>query len=170
MVLPRPRPAEDERSDGDESAVPCAYPDVRWEQTRAAVEFVLGQHPRSAQVLVSAGHNTDLATRPRRDLAGVSVLASNGAPGLSGAGNAGRRVVSQPIAALLDDDAEARPGWLASLIEPHSDSDEVAYRGSVHPRRPDLRQLWLPPVFDWVIGCSYPGLLDSVVTWPTRLA
>ena len=44
------------------SVVVCAYTEVRWEQTRAAVESVLGQRPRPAQVLLVVDHNT----RPSR--------------------------------------------------------------------------------------------------------
>jgi glycosyltransferase involved in cell wall biosynthesis len=103
------------------SVVICAHTELRWEQTRAAVESVLRQRPRPAQVLLVVDHNADLAARARRELARVSVLESDGTPGLSGARNTGLRAATQPITAFLDDDAEARPGWLPSLIEPYSD-------------------------------------------------
>lgn len=112
----RPRPAEDNRwHDGvGVSMVVCAHAEARLEQTRAAVESVLGQRPRPAQVLLVVDHNTDLAARARRELAGVSVLENVGPPGRSGARNVGLRA-AQVITAFLDDDAAARPGWLAGL-------------------------------------------------------
>jgi hypothetical protein len=163
-VLPEHRPAEAERGDGTlgVSVVVCAYTELRWQQTRAALESVLAQRPGPAQVLLVVDHNTDLAARARRELAGVLVLESDGAPGLSGARNAGLRAATQPITAFLDDDAEARPGWLASLIEPYGDFKVMGTGGSVHPRWPTLRPPWLSPVFYWVVGCSYLGLPDSV--------
>lgn len=144
------------------SVVICAYSEQRWELTRAAVNSVLGQSPRPLQVLLVVDHNADLAARARRELPELTVLESDGAPGLSGARNAGLRAAAQPVTVFLDDDAEARPGWLASLVEPYHRADVVATGGSVHPWWPGLRPRWLPPAFDWVVGCSYVGLPDSV--------
>jgi hypothetical protein len=161
-----PRPAEDDGGDGnlEVSVVVCAYTEQRWEQTRAALESVLSQHPAPVEVLLVVDHNTDLAARARRELTGVTVLESDGAPGLSGARNKGLRAATQPVAVFLDDDAQARLGWLASLVEPYRfpDVDVVATGGSVHPWWPGLRPQWLPPEFDWVVGCSYRGLPESV--------
>ena len=32
----------------------------------------------------------------------------------------------------------------------------------MHPRWPATRPRWLPPEFDWVVGCSYRGLPETV--------
>jgi hypothetical protein len=122
---------------------------------------VLAQHPGAAQLLLIVDHNTDLATRARKELSGVTILESDGAPGLSGARNTGLRAATQPVTAFLDDDAEARPDWLASLVEPYRNDDVVSTGGTVHPWWPTARPAWLPPTFDWVVGCSYLGLPDS---------
>ena len=157
-------PAEDNGNNAElkVSVVICAYTEQRWEQTRAAIQSVFDQHPGPAQVLLVVDHNPDLAARARRELSRVAVLDSDDAPGLCGARNTGLRAATQPITAFLDDDAEARPGWLASLVSPYSHSSVVATGGSVYPRWPGLRPAWLPPAFDWVVGCSYLGLPDSV--------
>lgn len=158
----------DPAHEGDEparleaSVVVCAYTEHRWEQTRAAIESALGQQPGPAQVLLVVDHNPDLATRARRQFSGVTVLESDGAPGLSGARNAGLRASTQPITAFLDDDAAARPGWLASLVGAYMDPRVVATGGAVRPKWPEARPRWLPPTFDWVVGCSYIGLPESV--------
>jgi GT2 family glycosyltransferase len=144
------------------SVVICAYTRRRWEQTRIAVESVLGQHPRPTQTLLVVDHNADLAALARGEFPQVTVLESDGRPGLSGARNSGLLAATQPITAFLDDDAEARPGWLASLTEPYWHSDVVATGGSVYPRWPGLPPRWLPPAFYWVVGCSYAGLPESV--------
>src|SRR5215475_8118098 len=74
--------------------------------------------------------------------------------------NTGLRAASEPVTVFLDDDATARPGWLASLIEPYRSDQVVATGGMVHPQWPAARPAWLPPTFDWVVGCSYRGLPD----------
>lgn len=123
---------------------------------------MLSQRPGSAQVLLVVDHNADLAARARGEISGVSVLESDGTPGLSHARNPGLRAATQPITAFLEDDAEARLAWMASLVEPYSHCDVVATGRSVHPWWPGLRPSWLPPAFDWVVGCSYLGRPDSV--------
>jgi len=144
------------------SVVICAYAQRRWAQTRAAVESALSQQPSPAQVLLVIDHNADLAAQARRELPGATVLESHETPGLSGARNTGLRAASQPITVFLDDDAAARRGWLVALVEPYSSPDVVATGGSVHPLWPGPRPKWLPPAFDWVVGCSYLGLPESV--------
>lgn len=144
------------------SVIICAYTERRWERTCAAVESALGQHPQPAEVLLVVDHNASLAARARRELAQVTVLEGEGLPGLSGVRNTGLRAATQPVAAFLDDDAEARPGWLASLVEPYRSPDVVATGGTVHPQWPGIAPRWLPPEFYWVVGCSYRGLPVSV--------
>jgi GT2 family glycosyltransferase len=144
------------------SVVICAYSDRRWQQTRDAVRSVLSQCPPPAEVLLVVDHNAKLAERARSELADVTVLENEGSQGLSDARNTGLRAASQPVTAFLDDDAEARPGWLASLIEPYRSPDVVGTGGAVLPKWPDAPPRWLPPEFYWVVGCSYRGLPVSV--------
>ena len=143
------------------SVVICAYTEQRWQQTRAALESALRQEPPPQEVLLVVDHNPDLAERARREFASVSVLENAGTQGLSGARNTGLKAATQPVTAFLDDDAEARPGWLKHLVAPYSSPDVVATGGSVHPRWPVTRPRWLPPEFDWVVGCSYRGLPET---------
>ena len=143
------------------TVVICAYTMQRWDAIHVAVTSVLSQHPQPTQILLIIDHNAELADRARRELLATEVLESKGPPGLSGARNTGLIAATQPITVFLDDDAEARPGWLASLIEPYQSSDVVATGGGVEPRWPNLRPSWLPPEFDWVVGCGYVGLPDS---------
>jgi hypothetical protein len=143
------------------TVVVCAYTQTRWVQTRAALESVLAQSPRAKQLLLVVDHNPDLAARARRDLPSVTVVESDEAKGLSGARNTGLKNATQPVTVFLDDDAEARPGWLASLVAPYRSHNVVATGGSVHPRWPDRRPRWLPATFDWVVGCSYLGLPET---------
>ncbi|MGO9080164.1 MAG: glycosyltransferase family 2 protein [Streptosporangiaceae bacterium] len=138
----------------------CAYTERRWDQLRAAVESAAGQRPAAAQLLLVIDHSAALAARARRELAGLTVLDSDGPKGLSGARNAGLRAATEPVAAFLDDDAQARPGWLAALVAAYDQDGVVATGGAVYPRWPGQRPAWMPPAFDWVVGCSYTGLPD----------
>lgn len=140
------------------TVVICAYTMRRWDTIRAAIDSALEQRPRPAQVLLVVDHNPDLARRARDELPGLEVLESDQPQGLSGARNAGLKAAKQPITAFLDDDAQPRPGWLASLVEPYEWGDIVATGGRVDPRWPGQRPYWLPREFDWVVGCSYVGL------------
>jgi glycosyltransferase involved in cell wall biosynthesis len=143
------------------SVVICAYTIKRWPETQAAVTSVLSQRPGPAQVLVVIDHNPELVEIAQRELIGVTVLANAGSRGLSGARNTGLRAATEPITAFLDDDAAARACWLASLVAPYDQADVAATGGGIHPRWVRSRPAWLPPEFDWVIGCSYSGLPES---------
>lgn len=140
------------------TVVICAYTMRRWDTICAAIDSVLEQCPRPAQVLLVVDHNPDLARQARDKLLGVEVLESDEPQGLSGARNAGLKAAKQPITAFVDDDAQPRPGWLASLVEPYEWGNIVATGGRVEPRWPGQRPYWLPREFDWVVGCSYVGL------------
>jgi len=144
------------------SVVVCAYTERRWQQTCSALESALRQDPPPKEVFLVVDHNEELAARARREAASVTVLENAGTPGLSGARNTALKAATQPVTAFLDDDAEARPGWLQHLVEPYSSPDVVATGGSVYPRWPAMRPPWLPPEFDWVVGCSYRGLPETV--------
>lgn len=140
------------------TVVICAYTRRRWETTRAAVNSAVGQSPRPSQVLLVIDHNPELAELARRELPETEVLDSDGPPGLSGARNTGLNAATQPVTVFLDDDAVARPGWLAELIAPLDSETVIATGGNVLPRWPGDRPVWLPAEFDWVVGCSYVGL------------
>ena len=86
------------------------------------------------RVLWGAPPNPPLAARARRTLTGITVLENDGVPGLSGTRNTGLWAAAQPVTVFLDDDAEARPGWLRSLTDPYQDANVVATGGHVEPR------------------------------------
>ncbi len=162
-----------ERGSGADQVLPvtvvvCAYTEERWTQTCAALQSALTQKPRPAQVLLVVDHNPYLEFRAQRELSQVTVVHNAESKGLSGARNTGLAHATQPVTVFLDDDAEARPGWLAALVEPYSRPEVVATGGSVHPRWPGERPWWFPGTFDWVIGCSYVGMPtdDGVIRNP----
>ena len=145
----------------DVTVIICAYTELRWPLTQAAVESVLAQEPAPKQLLLVIDHNEPLATRARQEYPDLTVLDSEGAPGLSGARNTGMRAAACGITVFLDDDAAARPGWLASLVQPYDDPQVVATGGGIYPVWPARTPRWMPPEFYWVVGCSYRGLPDT---------
>ena len=121
------------------------------------------QQHRPDQIIVVIDHNESLLRRARATFPGnVEVVANADDTGLSGARNTGVRVAWSDVVAFLDDDAEAESDWLHELIahyRPH-----VAGAGGVAlPVWPGYaRPTWFPQEFDWVVGCSYRGLPDTV--------
>jgi GT2 family glycosyltransferase len=143
---------------GDVSVVVCAYTLDRWPTTTAALRSALAQVPPAHEVILVVDHNPALYDRARREIPGVEVVESTGARGLSGARNTGLELATGDLVIFLDDDAEADPGWLASLVAPYADDDVVGTGGRVLAVWESGRPRWMPEEFDWVVGCSYRGL------------
>jgi GT2 family glycosyltransferase len=149
------------------SVVICVHTEQRWDDIVAAVASVRGQDVRAAEVLVVVDHNRDLLARARRTFtAPVRVLPSSGRQGLSGARNTAVAAATGDVVVFLDDDAAARPGWLAALLAPYADPEVVAVGGVAHPRFPSARPGLLPSggtgpdatgELDWIVGCTYTG-------------
>jgi cellulose synthase/poly-beta-1,6-N-acetylglucosamine synthase-like glycosyltransferase len=143
------------------SVVVCAYTEDRWDAISAALTSVRAQSLPAHEVILVVDHNDELLRRSRAAYApGVRVMASAGAPGLSGARNTGVAAVSGEVVAFLDDDAVADRDWLACLTRPYIDPLVMGAGGTAEPVWPGdgVRPRWLPREFDWVVGCSYTGL------------
>lgn len=141
----------------DASVIICAYTLDRWDDVLAAVASVTAQQPAPAEVVVVVDHNPELLARLSATMdTRVRVIPNESARGLSGARNAGVRATRGDIVVFLDDDAQARPGWLRTLLDGF-EPDVMAVGGSALPRWDRGRPGWFPEEFDWVIGCTYRG-------------
>jgi len=145
------------------SVVICAYTERRWDSLVDAIESMHVQRHRPDQVIVVVDHNEALLQRAHATFPGeVEVFANAEGTGLSGARNTGVRAARSDVVAFLDDDAEAEPGWLKELVDrylPHV----VGVGGMAVPVWPgNARPGWFPQEFDWVVGCSYRGLPNTV--------
>ena len=145
------------------SVIICAYTERRWDSLVDAIESMRRQWRRPDQLVVVIDHNSELLGRTRaafgRD---VEVLANTEVTGLSGARNTGVRAASSDVVAFLDDDAEGEPDWLRELLANYL-PDVAGAGGVAAPVWPGKRRpRWFPHEFDWVVGCSYRGLPDSV--------
>lgn len=142
----------------DTSVVVCAYTEDRWDDLGAAVRSAQAQLPPPAEVLVVVDGNPALLERATGGLEGPTVLANREAAGLAGARNTGWQAASGRAVAFLDDDARARPGWLAALVGPLADPSVAGVGGAAEPAWDEPPPRWWPAEFNWVVGCSHPGL------------
>ncbi|TQM16085.1 glycosyltransferase family 2 protein [Pseudonocardia kunmingensis] len=151
------------------TVVICVYTEKRWDDIVAAVRSVAAQDVRAAETLVIVDHNPVLLSRAQQEFGphGVRVLPNAHKQGLSGARNTAIAEAAGDVVVFLDDDAQARPGWLAALLAPYSDPTVAAVGGVAHPRWPTNRPRVLPGAapydpnatgeLDWIVGCTYTG-------------
>jgi glycosyltransferase involved in cell wall biosynthesis len=142
------------------SVVICAYTEDRWSGLVAAVSSVKAQSV-PAEIIVVIDHNQRLYEFAKAALHGSLVLANRGTRGLSGARNTGWAAASGDVVAFLDDDAVAEQDWLEHLAEAYQ-GDIAAVGGAIVPVWESHRPAWFPEEFDWVVGCTYRGLPETM--------
>lgn len=151
------------------SVVICAYTEDRWSLLVKAVESVQKQRSAPIEILLCIDHNDDLRRRVERywsdGRAGaipVTVLANKYDGHLGSARNTAAEVARGDVIAFLDDDACAEDDWLEVLLAPYDDEHVVAVGGAPHPVYETRRPRWFPFEFDWVFGCTYRGLPETL--------
>jgi GT2 family glycosyltransferase len=143
------------------SVVICAYTDRRWEDIVTAVASVRAQARPPARIILVVDHNPPLLERARAAFPEVQVVPNVGRQGLSGARNTGVSHAIGEVVAFLDDDARAEPDWLERLAAGYANPSVVGVGGAATPLWPGRRPRWLPPEFDWVVGCSFAGMPEA---------
>lgn len=157
----------------DASLIVCAHAIDRWTLLESAIESAKQERP--SEIIVVIDHNPTLFDRAQAAFGSstsengiasttvpIRVFENSQAQGLSGARNVGINAASSSIVAFLDDDAEALPGWLDHLILPFQDTNVVAVGGRAHASRPESFPSWWPTEFNWVVGCSWTGLPETL--------
>lgn len=147
----------------------CAYTRQRWELLCRAVESVQAQVVSPAKIILCIDHNDELAARCLETWPptgqpvqpAVQVLRNRFDGRLGSARNTAVEQVSADVIAFLDDDAEADPTWLQSLLKAYRETGAVAVGGAPLPRFETQRPGWFPQEFDWVFGCHYVGLPED---------
>ena len=144
------------------SAIICAYTMDRWSELVEAVRSVVRQTHPAEEVIVVVDGNDSLFKRAEAQLPDARVVLNQDTPGIGGSRNTGVRHARAPIIAFLDDDAFAEPVWLERLLAPYDDPTTLGAGGGVVPLWREGRPAWFPDEFNWVVGCSYSGLPDTV--------
>ncbi len=139
------------------SVVVCCYTLDRWHDLAAAIGSLQIQSRRPLEVVLVVDNNEALSARASRELPGVRVVDSTDERGLSAARNTGVAAARGEVVAFLDDDAVAAVDWLERLAAPYADEMVVAVGGRVVASWDTVRPRWMPPTFDWVVGCTYEG-------------
>jgi O-antigen biosynthesis protein len=139
------------------TVVICAYTEKRWPQIVGAHGSLLIQQAPADQIVVVIDHNDGLLDRARTAFPEATVVPNSGPRGLSGARNTGVAHAKGDIIAFLDDDAEAEPDWLARMLPHYRNSSVLGVGGHAIPAWESARPRWMPPEFDWVVGCSFTG-------------
>ena len=141
------------------SVIICAYTHNRWADLLTAVQSIKAQTIKAKEIIIVIDHNEALYQDAHAELKGTIVIENQFAQGLSGARNSGIDQATGEILAFMDEDATAKPNWLATLAKAYSNPKVLGVGGSIKPqwvngRRPD----WFPREFDWVVGCTYLGM------------
>jgi glucosyl-dolichyl phosphate glucuronosyltransferase len=144
------------------AVVVCAHDEARWNDLETAIESLHRQELPAAEIVVVIDHNLPLLERARERFADETVVPNAGRPGLGEARNTGIRSSRSPIVAFLDDDAVAAHDWLVQLTLPYADAAVAGTGGSITARWVDGRPRWFPREFDWVVGCSYRGMPETI--------
>ena len=140
------------------SVVIACHTEERFEMLLRAVASARSQTPAPSQVIVAVDHNDRLCERLRAEVEGIEVVDHRGDRGASGTRNAGAALARAPLLAFLDDDVQARPGWLSELVTPLADPSVVGSGGMTQPAWQGPRPAWFPDEFGWVVGASHAGL------------
>lgn len=140
------------------SVVICAFTRERLEVLGEAIESLRTQTLPAHEVVLVIDHAPDLLEEARELWPELKIVPNREQQGLSGARNTGVAEASGAIVAFIDDDAVAAPDWLERLATAYADPNVLGAGGTVHPRWVEGKPAWFPAEFDWVIGCTHPGM------------
>jgi O-antigen biosynthesis protein len=96
----------------------------------AALPAATAGGPPCETVMVLNGATLEVQTLVHEDVEGARVVASAVNLGVAGGANLGRSVARGDLLVILHDDAEPRPGWLASLVAVADRNPEAGVVGS----------------------------------------
>ncbi len=151
-----------EKNHSTVSIVMCAYTLERWPDLVRAVTSVQRQTVPASEVILVIDHNPQLYRRASVAFPGIGVIENQEERGLSGARNSGVHQVSGQIVAFIDEDAVASSSWIEYLLQGYSDERILGVGGEVRPLWTTSIPGWFPQEFNWVVGCSYRGLPESL--------
>src|SRR6266566_7448096 len=140
------------------SVIICAYTEERWNELVAAVESVQQQTLLPREIIVVIDHNPNLLKRVQEQLPGLIAIENSRVKGASGARNSAAIVARGEVLAFLDDDAIAEVNWIEHFTTCYTDPHVIGVGGKIEPLWSGKRPSWFPNEFNWVVGCTYPGI------------
>jgi glycosyltransferase involved in cell wall biosynthesis/GT2 family glycosyltransferase len=140
------------------SVVICAYTRERLQVLGEAVDSLRAQTCSPHEVVLVIDHAPELLEEARGLWPDLKIVPNREKQGLSGARNTGVEEATGEVVAFLDDDAIAKPDWLARLADAYADPNVLGAGGTVRPRWVEGKPGWFPPEFDWVVGCTHSGM------------
>jgi len=147
------------------SVIICAHTEKRYDDLRAAVASVQAQTRPAQEIWVVIDHNPALLGRVSAlwaDDERVRVVENQQTRGLSGARNTAIALAQGDVLAFLDDDASAAPDWLAGLLAVYDDPQVAGAGGGIDPHWLGGAPRWFPVEFQWVVGCTYRGMPETI--------
>lgn len=144
------------------SIVVRTYTEKRWHYLVKCLESLLVQSKLPDQIVVVVDHNTALLEKVKQMYPMVTAVENELSQGSSGAWNSGILNAIGDIVAFIDDDAQAEPGWLAQLVSHYDHPEVYGVGGHIQPIWESGKPVWFPEEFNWVVGCSYIGLPETV--------
>jgi glycosyltransferase involved in cell wall biosynthesis len=148
-----------ETSEPTVSVVLCTYTLEDYEHFRDAAKSVLEQTYEDVELVIVVDGSDDVHERVTEafgdtDETIISLNEEN--VGLLESRNRGVELANGDVVAFIDDDAIAKPDWIAGLVETYRRHDAIAAGGRMAP-------LWvagkppLPEEFYWLVGVTYRG-------------
>jgi glucosyl-dolichyl phosphate glucuronosyltransferase len=145
------------------SVIICAYTMERWQLLNESIEAAVHQDPQPREVIIVVDDDEMLGALAQRWFAEERVFVYlNSGQGRSEARNTGAFAASGKTLVFLDDDAVPAPGWLEKMVLPLEREDVVAVGGKPEPRFQVTRPSWFPYEFDWIFGCHYFGMPETL--------
>lgn len=144
------------------SVIVCAYTEERWLDLQECLNALYGQTKQPDEIIVVIDHNDALYHKASEQLIQPTVIKNWQKRGLSGARNSGIAIAKGEIIAFIDEDAMAEPDWLAQLCAHYDDQTVMAVGGKITPFWQSGKPDWFPEEFNWVVGCTYLGMPETV--------
>jgi glucosyl-dolichyl phosphate glucuronosyltransferase len=142
------------------SVIIACHTEARWDSLLRTIKSVQAQNPSASEIIVAVDHNERLYQRLADEQLGIELVSNQGLRGAAAARNLAAAEATQAVLVFLDDDVEARDGWLTALLAPLADPQVVGTGGRTLPAWQAGRPSWFPDEFGWVVGASYAGLPD----------
>lgn len=144
------------------SVIVRSYTEARWDDLVHCLESVQNQTTPADEIVLVIDHNPALFERAKTRFPDAVVVENQYDRGSSNAWNMGIETAQKEIVAFIDDDAEAAPDWLEHLLSAYTSPDIVGVGGHIEPVWLNKRPGWFPEEFNWVVGCSYRGLPETI--------